>query len=75
MNVTDSGQLLSLLDAAAPGPGGKVTVPAPKSTSNSRNSINAGSRVKSDRGAVDIQGGVKKPVLLSSGPSFHRAAF
>jgi FecR protein len=75
MNVTDSGQLLSLLDAAAPGPGGKVTVPASKSTNRSRNSINAGGRVKSDRGASDIQGGVKKPVLLSSAPSFHRAAF
>ncbi len=75
INLSNSAELLSLLDAAAPGPSGKVTVRASKSTSNSRNSsrINAGSRVKSDR--ADIQGGVKKPVLLSSAPSFHRAAF
>ena len=77
INVSNSAELLSLLDAATPGPGGKITVPASKSTSNSRNSsqINAGGRVKSDRGAVDIQGSIKKPTLLSSAPSFHRAAF
>jgi FecR protein len=73
INVSNSAELLSLLDAATPGPGGKITVPASKSTSNSRNSSNAGSRVKSDR--MDIQGSIKKPTLLSSAPSFHRAAF
>ena len=57
INVSSTGQLLSLLDAAAPGPGGKIVIPASKSPRNWRNSsrINAAGRLKADRGAVDIR--------------------
>jgi hypothetical protein len=55
--------LLSLLDGADPGPGGKITIPASKNTSNSRNSdridaaarLNAGSRVNADRRAMNMR--------------------
>jgi hypothetical protein len=57
INVSDSGQLLSLLDGAAPGPGGKITIPGSKSTSNLRNSsgINVPGRLNADRHAADIR--------------------
>jgi len=57
MNVSDSGQLLSLLDGATPGPGGKITIPASKSTSNWRDSsgINAAGRLNAGRDAADIR--------------------
>ncbi len=57
INVSDSGQLLSLLDAAVPGPGGKITIPASKSTSNWRDSsgINAAGRLNAGRRAADIR--------------------
>jgi hypothetical protein len=56
INVSDSGQLLSLLDAAAPGPGGKITIPASRSTSNWRNSsrMNTAGRLKADREAASL---------------------
>jgi hypothetical protein len=38
INVRSSDELLSLLDGANPGPGGKITIPPPKSTNNSKNS-------------------------------------
>jgi hypothetical protein len=54
INVTDSGQLLSLLDTAGPGPGGNITIPASMSGSISRNSGHAGidNHLKTDRGAL-----------------------
>ncbi len=57
MNVSSTDQLLSLLDAAAPGPGGRITIPASKRTSNGRNSsgINAAGRLNADRRALDIR--------------------
>jgi len=63
MNVSDSGQLLSLLDGAAPGPGGKITIPGSKATSNLKNSsrmnaadrLNAAGRLNADRRAADIR--------------------
>lgn len=63
IHVSSSDELLSLLDRAAPGPGGKITVPTSKSTSNSRNSnrtnvagrSNAGSRSNIDRRAMDMR--------------------
>jgi len=57
INVNSTDQLLSLLDAAAPGPGGKITIPASKITSNSRNPsrINGAGRLKVDAGALDIR--------------------
>ena len=63
IHVSSSDELLSLLDRAAAGPGGKITIPSSKSTSNSRNSnrtdvadrSKAGSRVHVDRGAMDLR--------------------
>ena len=57
INVSDSGQLLALLDGAVPGPGGKITIPASKIASNWRNSsrINAAGRLGADRRTMDIR--------------------
>jgi hypothetical protein len=63
INVRSSDELLSLLDGAAPGPGGKITIPPSKSASNSKNSnrtdaaprLNAGSRLNADRRAMDMR--------------------
>ena len=53
INVANSGQLLSLLDAAAPGPGGKVVIQATAPTGNSQ--VNISGNVQADRGTVDIR--------------------
>ena len=53
INVGNTGQLLSLLDAAAPGPGGKVIIQATASTGNSQ--INISGKVQADRGTVDVR--------------------
>jgi hypothetical protein len=55
INVRDSGQLLSLLDRAVPGPGGKITIPNSKRMSALRNSSrqNADRMLKADRGMAD----------------------
>ena len=63
IHVSSSDELLSLLNRAAPGPGGKITVPPSKSTSNSRNSngtdvadrSKVGSRVNVARRAMDMR--------------------
>ena len=63
INVRSSDELLSLLDGANPGPGGKLTIPPSKSTNHSKNSsrvdpaghLNAGSRVNVDRRAMDMR--------------------
>ena len=63
INVSSSDQLLSLLDGADRGPGGKITIPASRSTSNSKNSgrigaagrLTAADRLKADRRASDIR--------------------
>ena len=51
INVGSSAQLLSLLDAAAPGPGGQITILA----SGANSDVNVSGRVQADRGAVDIR--------------------
>jgi hypothetical protein len=62
INITNTGQLLSLLDAAAAGPGGKITILA--TGANSRVSVDgdpgsAGAlpkdTIRADRGSVDIR--------------------
>jgi hypothetical protein len=65
INVANSGQLLDLLDSAAPAPGGKIAIPASNRTTHSRNSsrINADSRLKAD-------GRADNPRLLASARSF-----
>ena len=57
MNVSDSGQLLSLLDGAVPGPGGKITIPGSKIAGNWRDSsgISAAGRLNAGRRAADIR--------------------
>ena len=57
MKVTDSDQLLSLLQGAPPRPAGKITIPASRTTRNGRNSnrINAAARLSTDRHAVDLR--------------------
>jgi hypothetical protein len=58
INVTSSGALLSLLNAAAPGPGGKITILA--TGANSRINVSAPAAgpvatVQADRGTIDIR--------------------
>ena len=59
INISSSDQLLSLLDGAALGPGGKITVPGSKIASNWRNSsrLNAASGLRRDRGAAEFRTG------------------
>ncbi|MDQ2867598.1 MAG: FecR domain-containing protein [Verrucomicrobiota bacterium] len=57
INVANTAQLLALLDAAAPGPGGKVTITAGNpggDNSNDNSSINIEGTVIADRGTIDI---------------------
>jgi hypothetical protein len=54
INVSSSAQLLALLNAAAPGPGGTITIKATSPTSNS-SSINVNGTVQADRGTIDIE--------------------
>src|SRR5437667_1918097 len=51
INISNTGELLSLLDAAAPGPGGKVTILATGATSSAR--VNG--TLRADRGTIDIR--------------------
>ena len=51
ITVSNSGQLLALLDQAAPGPGGKITILA----SGGRSSVNVHGTAIADRGTVDIR--------------------
>jgi fibronectin-binding autotransporter adhesin len=62
INVSSTGQLLSLLDAAAPGPGGKITILA--TGANSRITVTGGTAgpggvapdsIRADRGSIDIR--------------------
>jgi hypothetical protein len=57
INVRSSDELLALLDRAAPGPGGKITIPASKNTNNLRNSsrIAAANRLNVNRRAMDMR--------------------
>jgi hypothetical protein len=67
INLSSTDQLLSLLDAAAPGPGGRITIPASKRTSSGRNSngINVAGRSKAGRGAVDMRTAYALPARRS----------
>ena len=51
IDVGSSGQLLALLAASAPGPGGKVVISATGANSD----VNVRGRVRADRGLVDIR--------------------
>jgi hypothetical protein len=51
INIGSSAQLLALLDAAAPGPGGQITILATGANSD----VNVSGRMQADRGGVDIR--------------------
>ena len=56
INIQNSGQLLSLLDGAVPGPGGRLRVPR----HNHRNAVNAdrlnvNRMIKADRDMADVR--------------------
>jgi hypothetical protein len=53
INVSSTAQLLSLLDAAAPGPGGKIVIQATAATGGSQ--VNISGNVEADRGTVDAR--------------------
>jgi hypothetical protein len=62
INVSSTGQLLSLLDAAAPGPGGKITILATGASSRIQITGDPGSAgkppadtIRADRGSIDIR--------------------
>ncbi|MFL6584023.1 MAG: FecR domain-containing protein [Chthoniobacterales bacterium] len=57
INISNTGQLLSLLDAAATGPGGKVTLLATGTNSSINVNGNAAgaNTIQADRGAIDIR--------------------
>ena len=63
INVSSSDELLALLDRAAPGPGGKITVPPSKNRNNLRNSsriaaadhLNADNRMNVNHRAMDMR--------------------
>src|SRR5207342_1533826 len=51
IDVGSSSELLALLDAAAPGPGGKIVISATAANSD----VKVSGRVRADRGLVDIR--------------------
>ena len=51
VNVTNSSQLLALLDAASTGPGGKITILATGANSD----VNVNGRAEATRGTIDIR--------------------
>ncbi|MEO8044158.1 MAG: FecR domain-containing protein [Spartobacteria bacterium] len=53
INVANTGQLLALLDAAAPGPGGKVVIQATAASGNSQ--LNISGKVQANRGTIDVR--------------------
>jgi mannose-6-phosphate isomerase-like protein (cupin superfamily) len=52
ISIGNTGQLLALLDAAAPGPGGKITILA---TGNGGSNVNVNGTVTASKGTVDIR--------------------
>ncbi|HEY2102922.1 MAG TPA: hypothetical protein VGH08_06700, partial [Chthoniobacterales bacterium] len=65
INVSNTSQLLSLLDAAAPGPGGKVTILA----TGAGSSANVNGRIVADRGTIDIRHSGDGGQINVSGPN------
>ena len=55
INIASSAQLLALLDAAAPGPGGKITILATGVSSSINVNGGPGGLIEADKGTVDIR--------------------
>ncbi len=64
INLSNTSELLSLLDAAAPGPGGKVTILA--TGANSAANING--KIAADRGTIDIRHSGNNGQIFLGGP-------
>jgi len=56
INIRDSGQLLSMLDGAVPGPGGKLRVPPqPRRQAVNNDRLNVNRMIRADRDMADIR--------------------
>ena len=64
INLSNTSELLSLLDAAAPGPGGKVTILATGASSVA----NINGKIAADRGTVDIRHTGDSGQIVLGGP-------
>jgi hypothetical protein len=64
INLSNTSELLSLLDAAAPGPGGKVTILATGANSNA----NINGKITADRGTIDIRHSGDSGQIFLGGP-------
>ncbi len=70
INVGNSGQLLALLNAAAPGPGGKITILATGANSQ----VTAKGNIAADRGTIDIRHtGANGEIYTGGSPDFLNA--
>jgi hypothetical protein len=71
ITIGNTGQLLALLDAAAPGPGGKITIVA---NGNGGSSVNVNGTVTASKGTVDIRhNGVNGTVNVSDASGLNNA--
>ena len=64
INLANTSELLSLLDAAAPGPGGKVTILATGASSTA----NVNGKIVADRGTIDIRHTGANGQIVLGGP-------
>jgi len=64
INLSNTSELLSLLDAAAPGPGGKVTILA----TGANSSANVNGKIVADRGTIDIRHSGDSGQIFLGGP-------
>jgi len=64
INLANTSELLSLLDAAAPGPGGKVTILATGASSVA----NVNGKIEADRGTIDIRHSGDSGQIVLGGP-------
>src|SRR5437660_8353463 len=64
INISNTGELLSLLDAAAPGPGGKVTILATGASSVA----NVNGKIVADRGTIDVRHTGDSGQIVLGGP-------
>jgi hypothetical protein len=71
INVTDSGQLLSLLDSNAPGEGGTIAMLATGSNSD----VNVNGEVEADRGTIDVRNNGSGGRVIFGDPATESSVF
>jgi hypothetical protein len=72
ITINNTGQLLALLDAAAPGPGGKITILA---SGNGGSSVNVNGTLTASKGTIDIRHtGTNGTVNVSDASGLNNAA-